>query len=47
MITSERFHRSGLLAGELLILATHYRSGRRPTERKLKRFLRFITERAA
>lgn len=47
MVTSERFHRSGLLAGELLILATHYQSGRRPSVRKLKRFLQFITEKAA
>jgi hypothetical protein len=47
LVTSERFHKSGILAGELLILAAHYQSGKRPTTKKLKRFLWLITELAA
>jgi hypothetical protein len=47
LVTSERFHKSGILAGELLILAAHYQSGRRPNASKLKRFLWLITEQAA
>jgi hypothetical protein len=47
LVTSERFHRGGILAGELLILAAHYQSGQRPSTRKLKRFLWLITEQAA
>lgn len=47
MVPSERFHRSGILAGQLLILASHYQNGNRPSNRKLKRFLHFITREAA
>jgi hypothetical protein len=47
MVTSERWHRSGILAGELVILAAHYQSGKRPSTKKLKRFLWLITEQAA
>jgi len=47
LLTSERFHKGGILAGELLILAAHYQSGKRPTTKKLKRFLWLITEQAA
>jgi hypothetical protein len=47
LVTSERFHKSGILAGELLILAAHYQSGKRPSTKKLKRFLWLITEQAA
>jgi hypothetical protein len=47
LVTSERFHKGGVLAGELLLLASHYQSGKRPSTKKLKRFLWFITERAA
>ena len=47
LVTSERFHKGGILAGELLILAAHYQSGKRPSTKKLKRFLWLITEAAA
>jgi hypothetical protein len=47
LVTSERFHKGGILAGELLILVSHYQSGKRPSTKKLKRFLWLIAEQAA
>lgn len=47
LITSERFARGGILAGQLLLLAAHYQGGKRPSTKKLKRFLWFISELAA
>jgi hypothetical protein len=47
LVTSERFHRGGILAGELLILAARYQSGKRPSTKRLKRFLWLIAEKAA
>lgn len=44
MLTSERLHRSGILAGQLLILASEYQRGRRPSRRKLRGFLRFVCD---
>jgi hypothetical protein len=42
MLSSERLHRSGILAGQLLILASEYQRGRQPSRRKLRGFLRLI-----
>lgn len=44
MLTSERLHRSGILAGQLLILASEYQRGRRPSRRKLRGFLRLVCD---
>lgn len=43
MLPSERLHRSGILAGQLLILASEYQRGRTPSKRKLRGFLRLIS----
>ena len=48
MLPTEKRRKSGVLAGQLLILAQSYQSGKRPSRRTLKRFFWFVAkERAA
>ena len=47
MLTSGRRRPSGVLAGQLLILAQTYQTGRRPSRHTLKRFFRFVSREAA
>ena len=47
MIAAERRRKSGVLAGQLLILARSYQQGKRPSRRTLKRFFYFVTREAA
>jgi hypothetical protein len=46
-LARERKRRSGVLAGQLLILARSYQSGRRPTRRTLRRFFFFVAKEQA
>ena len=43
MLPSELVHRSGILAGQLLILASEYQRGRRPSKSTLRGFLHLVT----
>jgi hypothetical protein len=48
MLPIEKRRKTGVLAGQLLILARSYQSGRRPSRHTLKRFFWLISkERAA
>ena len=47
MVTSERFHQSGVAAGKVVLLLRHYQSGRRLHPRRLKKYLRLISGEAA
>ena len=47
MLSTEKRRRSGVLAGQLLILARSYQSGKRPNRRTLKRFFWFVSREAA
>jgi hypothetical protein len=47
MLATEKRRRSGVLAGQLLILARSYQVGRRPSRRTLKRFFWFVSGEAA
>lgn len=44
MVFTERQHRSGVLAGQLLLLALEYQHGHRPSRRRLRGFLRFVCD---
>jgi hypothetical protein len=47
LLATEKRRRSGVLAGQLLILARSYQSGKRPSRRTLKRFFYFVAREAA
>jgi hypothetical protein len=47
MLATEKRRRSGILAGQVLILARSYQAGRRPSHRSLKRFLWFLSRELA
>ncbi len=47
MLTSDKRRPSGVLAGQLLILAQTYQSGRRPSRHTLKRFFWFVSRESA
>jgi hypothetical protein len=47
MFAAERRRKSGVLAGQLLILARSYQEGKRPSRRTLKRFFYFVAREAA
>jgi hypothetical protein len=47
MLTSGRRRQSGVLAGQLLILAQIYQTGRRPSRHTLNRFFRLVSREAA
>jgi hypothetical protein len=47
MFAAERRRKSGVLAGQLLILARSYQQGKRPSRRTLKRFFYFVAREAA
>lgn len=44
LLAREKQRASGVVAGQFLILARSYQSGRRPTHRALKRFLHFVAK---
>lgn len=47
MIGKDRWHRAGILAGQLALLAREYERGRRPSRKALKRFLHFVAREQA
>jgi hypothetical protein len=47
LISKDHRRRSAILAGQLLILAREYRTGRRPNRRTLKRFFHFVAREQA
>jgi hypothetical protein len=47
MLPTGRRRPSGVLAGQLLILALTYQTGRRPSRHTLNRFFRFVSREAA
>lgn len=46
-VSVEKRRRSGIVAGQLLILAREYQNGRRPNRRTLKRFFYFVAKETA
>ncbi len=47
LLTAERRRKSGVLAGQLLILARSYQEGKRPSRRSLRRFFHFVAREQA
>lgn len=47
MIATDRRRRSGILAGQLALLAREYQRGRRPSRKTLKRFFHFVAREQA
>jgi len=47
MIAKDRHRRSAILAGQLVLLAREYQSGRRPSRKTLKRFFHFVAREQA
>jgi hypothetical protein len=47
MIATDRRRRSAILIGQLTLLASEYRKGRRPSRHTLKRFFHFVAREQA